>query len=286
MILLKDALAEMIGRRDLEQITEDQYKRSLKSFELFLRRQATDSDLTPDRVNDWIRSLQGSGRSPTTCCNYKVGLLTIWNYLAESRRIAPYIGKEIRQPKIVRKPVIAWSQKEVKSLLQACDLLCGELRNGTPASDVMRAWVLLGFETGLRPVDLRLLTLEDFNFNDMVVMIVQHKTGNQHTCRFSERTAQAVKAICSKGSVFAIGKTGIRKWEKKLFALASLHFGFETRKGSGLGTLRKSHATEVFKEMGIAAAAQSLGHVGSTTTATRHYIDSRVRFSGILPTLS
>jgi integrase len=286
MILLKDALAEMIGRRDLEQITEDQYKRSLKSFELFLCRQANESDLIPDQVNAWIKSIQSSGRSPTTCSNYKAGLLTIWNYLSELRKVQPYIGKEIRQPKLVRKPVIAWTQKEIKSLLLACDLLCGRLRNGIRGSDLMRAWVLLGFETGLRPVDLRLVAYEDFDFQEMVVRIVQHKTGNQHTSRFSQRTAEAVKAICSKGPIFSIGKTGIRKWEKKLFAMASGHFGFQPRKGSGLGTLRKSHATEVFKEMGIAAAAQSLGHVGSTTTATRHYIDSRVRFSGILPTLS
>lgn len=285
MILLKNALLEMIDRRDLERITEDQYKRSLRSFELFLGRPANADDLCPDVINSWIRSLQSDKKSPTTCSNYKTGLLTIWNYLSELRRVPPYVAKEIRQPKVVHKPVVAWTLSEIAILLESCDLLDGQTKNGIRAGDMLKAWILLGFETGLRPVDLRQLTLSDIDFDSCVISITQHKTGQHHTSRFSQRTAAAIRAIATSGKIFTIGKTGIRKWEQKLYSIAKNRLGFHRRKGFGLGTLRKSHATEVFKEMGVAAAAQSLGHVGSTTTATRHYIDSRVRFVGILPRL-
>ncbi len=156
------------------------------------------------------------------------------------------------------------------------------MKNGIVAGDFLRAWIVLGFESGLRPVDLRELTVEQIDFQSKTISIVQHKTGQQHTSRFSEHCEHCLRKLPSTGKLFTVGKTGIRKWEKKLFALAK-RYGFIGRKGRGLGTLRKSHATEVFKELGLAAAAQSLGHVGSTTTATKHYIDSRVRFTGILP---
>lgn len=281
MILLAHALNELIDRRDLEAITEAQYKRSLRSFELYLGRQSTSHDLRPEVVNSWIKTLQET-KSPVTCNNYKIGLLTIWNHLADSRVVIPYQPKQIRHPKIENKPVVAWTTTEISALLIACDKLTAPTKSGAISGDVMRAWVMIGFETGLRPVDIRELTIDQIDFNARTISVVQHKTGNQHTCRFSELCGKAIRRIASDGKLFCIGKTGIRKWEQKLFAIAK-QFGFNGRKGHGLGTLRKSHATEVFKELGLAAAAQSLGHVGSTSTATKHYIDSRVRFTGILP---
>lgn len=282
MKALESVLQEFVAARDLEQITEDQYARSLHSFQAFLGRKAKTSDLTVANVNAWIKKLQAS-KSPTTCCNYKTGLLVLWNWLAQAGTIKPYHKISIRTPKKNRTPVYAWTTTEIRSLMSACDELQGSMHNGIRAGDFLKAWILLGFETGLRPSDIRLLTIDSIDFQSLKISVVQHKTGVPHIASISQGTAEVLRKMPSKGRIFPLGKTGVRKWEQKLFKIAEEKFGFVRKKRYGLGTLRKSHATQIFSEHGIAAAAQSLGHSGSIETARRHYVDCRVVNTGSLP---
>jgi integrase len=280
---LQQVLEEIVGERDIQPITEQQYRRSLKSFELFLGRLSTTEDLTPESVNKWIRAMQPK-RSPTTCANYKAGLLILWNRLAERSVIAPYHRKTIRQIKRTQNPVVAWTLDEIHTLLKCCPKLEGYLR-GTKlkASDFMYAWILFAFETGMRPGDVREITDDQIDFEERTVSIVQHKTRQPHVALLSQRTIDAIKKLSTTGLIFPLGKTGVRKWERKLYLIAKKEFGFKIRARAGIGTLRKSHATEVFTEFGLDAAARSLGHIGGTGIARKHYVDSRAINVGTLP---
>jgi integrase len=86
----------------------------------------------------------------------------------------------------------------------------------------------------------------------------------------------------SRTLVFPLSKSGIRRLELILFKTAE-SLGFRRIRGQGLGTLRKSHATEIYKRDGESAAAESLGHVGGTRTVRQHYIDARSIKAGRLP---
>lgn len=282
-MLLQQALDEILGERDIQKITEDQYRRSLNSFSEHLKRNATSDDLTPTKVNLWVKSLQSS-KSATTCGNYLAGLLVIWNHLTERQLVEPYHSKRIRRIRKDSKPVVAWTVTEIRNLLKSADLLEGLLRGTTlKASDFMRALILVSFETGLRPSDMRLIRIDQIDFKAGTIAVVQHKTRQPHVARLSQPTIEAIKRLKTTDLVFPLGKTGVCKWERKLYKIAEENYGFCRRKRSGIGTLRKSHATEIFTEHGLDVAARSLGHVGGVLVARKHYIDSRAINSGTLP---
>lgn len=282
-MLLQLALEEILGERDIQKITEDQYRRSLNSFEEFLGRQATSDDMTTSNVNLWVKSLQSS-KSGTTCGNYLAGLLVIWNQLADRNLIEPYHRNRIRRVRKEQAPVIAWTIEEIRNLLNSTKLLDGLLRGTSlKASEFMRAMILVSFETGLRPSDMRRIRIDQIDFKNQTIAVIQHKTRQPHVAKLSKTTVDAIKQLKSTDLVFPLGKSGIRKWEAKLYKIAEENFGFARRKRSGIGTLRKSHATEIFSEHGLDVAARSLGHVGGVHVARRHYIDSRAINSGTLP---
>ncbi len=282
-MLLQQVVEEIAGERDIQKITEDQYRRSQKSFSEYLGRNAKIEDLTPSNINQWVKSLQSS-KSATTCANYLAGLLVIWNHLAERQLVDPYHTKRIRHIRRDHNPVVAWTIEEIRILMKSADLLEGVLRNTSiKASEFMRALILVSFETGLRPSDMRLIKIDQIDFKARTISIVQHKTRQPHVAKLSEPTIEAIKRLKTTDLVFPLGKTGVRKWEIKLYKIAEENFSFCRRKRSGIGTLRKSHATEIFTEFGLDVAARSLGHVGGVSTARLHYIDSRAINSGTLP---
>lgn len=284
MSALLQSLESLLAERILQPCTEGQYRRSLKKFETFLGRDGNASDLSHSTVNGWVKSMQTS-RHATTCRNNLKGILVLWNYLVETENHEPYNRNRLRSPKGHSSVVVAWTLTELKALLEASQQLTGKLNSGIPASHLMEAWIRLGFESGIRRDDLRNLTWEAVDLELLQVSFVQHKTKNPHTAVISSQTAQSLRRIKGtdiSGRVFPIGKFGLRRWEKLLFAKAS-KLGFVKRRGAALGTLRKSHATEIFKSHGLSAAAESLGHVGGVRTVRAHYVDSRAMFKGRLP---
>ncbi|MBM3967890.1 MAG: phage integrase family protein, partial [Planctomycetes bacterium] len=169
-------------------------------------------------------------------------------------------------------------------LVDACEKIPGKLRCGVKTGAFLQAWVRVGYDTGLRPVDLRLLRWNDVDFNRGMLSIVQHKTKRAHTARLSPTACELLAAIerPPREKVFPLSKSGIRRIELILFATAQ-KLGFRRMRGQALGTLRKSHATQVYEAEGEFAAAESLGHVGGVRTVRRSYIDSRSIKAGRLP---
>lgn len=119
------------------------------------------------------------------------------------------------------------------------------------------------------------MLLKPANLDNGVIKIVQHKTGYLHCAKITHHTQEALEKLASykRPYLFGLAKSTRRTWEKKLFDVAET-LGFNRQYRQGLGTLRKTHATEVYRKHGIAAASESLGHRSGTRIAKDHYIDS------------
>ncbi len=268
---------------DLEQSTIAQYRRAESRFSAWLGYSSTDADLTIENLNGFIAALQ-KRISGTTARNYRVSITRIWNYLTEHHNLPEYNVRRLRKPKIDKKPVFAWSPEQVTALLKGAQDMLGRLRCGIEESDFMTAWIWIGYDTGIRPIDLRLLKWSDLQVSHGTLAITQHKTRNPHSALMSEQAKHWLDRIVlpSRQLVFPLTKGGMRRLELKLYK-ESVRHGFTRIKGQGIGTLRKTHATEVYITDGECAAAESLGHVGGVRTVRASYIDHRAVRRGRLP---
>lgn len=284
-VSLSESLADMLGASEIEKITREQYERSLRFFELFLGRPAVSTDLTHEKVNAWLAWLATvRNASATTIRNNRVGLCRLWNYLVQEDLAQPYSLRKLRIAKPKPKVVQAWTKKQVQQLLKAAGEMAGTLKCGIPANQFFRALIHVAYDSGLRPSDLRRLQWQSVDFERRIATIVQHKTGNPHSFAMSDATIKALQQITkpTRPLVFPLGKAGVYIRLNKLFKLAEKH-GFRRKVGQSLGMLRKVHATEVYKQHGLSAAAESLGHVSGHGIAKRHYVDSSAQHVGKLP---
>jgi len=288
-MLLTEVLSCLASEVVLERITHAQYQRSVQRFDEYLEKQADTSDLTVANVNGYLSWLQTGHYqlAPISVCNHRAGILRVWNYAVYPLEIAPqYIARRIRLPNVPPKPVVAWQVEDVGKLISAARSMRGKLNNGIPASEFLVAWIWLGLETGLRPSDLRLLRWENIDFARNSLSICQHKTRQIHTCLFGPESRVALEVLQPYGfdQVFPLGKSGVTRWEQVLYKIASRN-GFQRKRLQGLGTLRKTHASEIYTADGLAASAESLGHRSGTKIARDHYVDSRLN-SGRRPTVA
>jgi integrase len=216
--------------------------------------------------------------SHQTIHNRKRGLTPLWNYAADRGWSKGYEARRLRRIKVADPIVVPWTTSQLRQLLVAVETLPGTLKIGIPARDLMRALLWLSFETGLRPSDWLRVRFDQFDLDNGLVRIVQHKTGKAHVANIGVCTIEAIRKIQLplRAEVIPLLKSGVRKWELQLFAHAEKTTGFKRRKGQALGTLRKTHGTEVCREHGIEAAAHSLGHVSGTRVARRHYVQADV----------
>lgn len=237
-------------------------------------------DLKTELANGYLIWLEKQKNlSGTSIRNHRIGLLVIWNYAVHPLGVAgEYVARRVRCPRIDRQPVTAWQLTDVAKLLDASRQLAGLLKCGLPRALVMEAWIRLGVETGLRPSDLRAITWDCVNLRENRISLVQNKTRHPILCGFSDSTAKILKRLkpYQFDNVLPVSKTVVWKMEQRLYRIAS-NCGFKRRKRQGIGMLRKTHGTEVYREHGLSAAAESLGHRSGEKIARDHYVDSRVQ---------
>jgi len=269
---------------DLEPATVAQYMRAADKFGKFLQKEAEVKDLTEDKVNAFLADLRAKNLASVTVQNYRTGLMRLWNLAADRDLITPVNPRRIRKIRVEQKPVKSWSMGQIKLLLAACNKIDGKLHCDVPAAAFLGAWIRVGYDTGLRPVDLRLLRWCDVDLQRATLAITQHKTKRCHTARLSKNAVSLLEAIemPPREKVFPLSKSGVRRLELLLFQQAS-KLGFRRSRGQGLGVLRKTHATQIYELEGDYAAAESLGHVGGVRTVRKSYIDSRSLKAGRLP---
>lgn len=279
-MLLTAVLQQLVAERAISPITIAQYRRSIDRLADYLGRPPTIKDLNYETVNGYLAWLETTkALSAVSVRNHRIGVICLWNYAVYPLEItSQFITRRIRCPRVSRKPVVAWSIPEVGKLLSAAKSMQGRLRNGLPVSLLLEAWIRLGTETGLRPSDLRILTWQQIDLRQRSVALSQHKTGEPIVCWFSAKTAQALRQLARLrfSQVFPVGKSGLWKWEQRLYRYATM-LGFNRGLRQGLGTLRKTHGTQVYSQHGLAASAESLGHRSGTRIARDHYVDSGAR---------
>jgi integrase len=268
MLLLKD-VENLIAERSICDGTQNQYRRSVRCYSDFLGQPAERSNLVETSINRWLMSVEKT-RAPETVLGRKRGITAVWNWLAEQHLVDHYNPNRLRKIKTPEHVPKAWSIDNVKALLQAAAATPGRLDCGVTAAELLTAWVWIGYESGLRPSDIHRIRVDQVG---KTVSIVQHKTGKPHTFSLSDCALAAIAPLCKPGkdAAFGLPRSTARRWELKLFEAAE-QFGFTRTKGQALGTLRKTHGTEVCRQSGLAAAAQSLGHVSGTLIARQSYV--------------
>lgn len=263
-MLLHTLLEQYLLENVVGDNTAGQYRRSLNSFGVHLGRPPTLDDLNSDAVNRWLIWLE-QDYAPISVKGKKAGVTVVWNYAAGLGMVDPYHPRRIRQIRVPRKPVTAWTDDDVRILLEAAAEVPGRLRSGLKAAPLIESYARVNFETGLRQNDL--IDLQRSQFDDRgVLRITQKKTKMPHVCRVSLETLEMIDATGAKHreQIWPLTKDGWNYWLRKLLAAAN--------KKRGLSTLRKSHATAVCRAQGIEAAAASLGHVSGSDVARRWYI--------------
>ncbi|WP_145083144.1 tyrosine-type recombinase/integrase [Aureliella helgolandensis] len=266
---LLQCLETLIAERSICRDTQNQYRKAARCFGEFLGAPATLADLEEMVVNRWLLSLEQT-KSPETVRLRKAGITAVWNWAAGCGLHRHYNPNRLRKIKLRKRAPVAWSVDDVRLLLCAAELVPGSLAIGVPASELLTAWIWIGYEAGIRPGDI--LRLEPAQVGETIT-IVQHKTGRPHSFRLSPPALAAVQRLGSHGreKLFGLPKSTARRWELRLFEIAET-IGFKRRRGQGLGTLRKAHGTEVARRGGLEAAAQSLGHISGTRIARDHYV--------------
>jgi integrase len=277
---LREVVDAIAKECDLRKCTLDQYYRICEKYGLFLGHEPTCADLTEERVNDFLRSL--SAKASTTVANYRLGLIRVWNFAADHDKCQPFIARRIFRPKVSKRLVRAWSISQVKMLLDAASKVRGICKLGCPTAHVLDAMVRVGYDTGFRPSDLR--QLEWQSIDSGCISCNQSKTGKLHRAQLAESTLVSLARISQpdRELIFPWSKGGMRRLELVLFASAR-EIGFLRLRGQGLGTLRKTHATEVYKESGANSAAESLGHRSGTRVLMDHYVAASALKQGSLP---
>ncbi len=281
-MLLIHALDQVMMERDLQPITECQYRKSIAEYSAHLGRAAEVADLCYSQINAWLKSLKGR-LDATTIINRKKGLTVVWNHLAELGEIEHYHSRRLFCPKVAPKPVVSWSLAEFAILLRAAEKVSGEY-HGIPNSRMLLAWLWVGLDTAYRPSDMRRMRWDQIDFQGQTITLSQHKTGNVHRAELSGESMKAIRGIQQprRVLVFPITKDEIRYPLKSLYREAE-KLGFTKIPGRSIGTLRRLHATIQYEDHGAAIAAESLGHVGGERTVYRSYIDHRSRRQGRLP---
>jgi len=269
-MLLSGWMDELVLERTIDKQTEANYRRSILRYSQWLGHAATVSDLVEIQINRWLKSMEDS-KASRTVLGHKRAITVLWNWLADRNLVKRYEMQRLRKIKVEQVIPVAWTLPNVKLLLDAAETLPGSTSCGVQASDLMRALILVAYESGCRPSDLRALRVDAIQGSR--VTIVQHKTSVMHSFGLSRHALDALGRVIRPNAtyVFPASRNTIRRWELRLFSAAE-KLGFSRRKGQALGTLRKTHGTEVCRSQGLEVAARSLGHISGTAIAKNHYV--------------
>lgn len=282
MTRLIDALDQVLMERDLAEITEQQYRKTIADYSDFLEHDATDADLEYTQVNAWLKSLKRI-LEPATIRNRKKGISVVWNHFAELGTKEFYQPRRVFSPKVVPKPVVSWTLTDYGMLIEASRAIEGT-HEGIPLCELLEGWLWVGLDTAFRPSDMRQIRWENVSLEDKSITLAQHKTGFVHRASLSDESIRCLTRLHRFGRrfVFPISRDEIRYPLKKLYAEAE-KLGFHKTPGRSIGTLRRLHATLQYEDFGASVAAESLGHHGGTRTVYASYIDHRSRKQGRVP---
>ena len=226
-----------------------------------------EAGVTPLTIQDSVFNtwLAGLSQSPTTRSNYRRMGLTLWRAAIDAGLTANHIGK-IRPVKAPVLPPVAWSRDELFSLLNHIETLRGEFSSGCKQRAFWKAWVHLGYESGLRFGDMHELRCSSVRGRRLTVM--QHKTQRPIGKVLSNDCSSALIDLMARSPDGTVFKWALsRRWVMVSFKGVCSGAGLP----GSTKWLRRSGATAV--EMASPGSAQRfLGHL-SPGLAQKHYLD-------------
>lgn len=241
---------------------------AVRSLETFLGREPTPADLADLPINRWLAWLVASPISPHTAKSKRRGIMTIWRYAAELRLCR--LPERVRPVKAPREQPIAWTREELSRLLAAASLKTGTLKRfrAVKAADYWRAYILVGYYSGLRLGDLLALRFDAIEANGCAT-VIQAKTGMPVTCHMPPDAIRALDAIRRPAREVVFGimhRATIQETFRWLVRSASLKGSTKRLRSSGATWLEATNP---------GGAMAFLGH-RTPGLAYRHYVDPRM----------
>lgn len=263
--------------RDLRESSKERLFITTRKFDTW-KPGATVKDLRPEIVNAWLAYLLQSGIARRTVRGHRVNLLCIWRDAYPNITPVPPVG--IRTVKVPPKPPEAWWPHEVKGLIEEAKKLPGVFRRTKiNRAAFWESFLRFSFTTALRLGDT--LDMErEWIWPDGSVVIVQHKTAEQHRVQLRPADIEAIDRCMA-----------CQPNRRKIWPLWSTREEFykhfrRLAKAAGLrGTskwLRRSSATA----LEVSNPGSAMAHLGHKTPglAYKHYVDPRMlRFDRPLP---
>lgn len=264
--------------RDLAASSEYQFRRSVCMLQEYAGRELTTHCLTADLLNAFIRD-RLKVLAAKTVAKVRGDVLCLWRMAYEHSEHAEY-PRRVRKVKVPRKVPSAFSQEQLRAVVEAAALIGGAYEGGTiPRGLWWNAFLRTAFDTGLRRSDLLALRRAQIGAGGVLAVPIAKLNGSEHVCRVRPSTLAAIEAT------FPPARSLLFPWSmtKRMFFL---HFhkicnlaGISSTKGLGMHQVRRTGATFIeAHQPGI--AGRFLGHL-TPGLAERHYIDPRIRLEAI-----
>jgi hypothetical protein len=249
---------------DLKPSSISQLRWTVRAFSKHLGHEATVADLTADAINAHLKALRDAGRQPSTVRGRRINLVTLWKFARKTHYLAER-PTGVRKIKVPRKPPSAWTQEQVQHLLEVVATFQGTLPTGHKAATYWRAYLMAGWDTGLRRCDLVKLSAADVS-SDGFYKTTQEKTGDVIVCQLRPETLTALAAL---GPIGLHWPGRIEVWYRhfrRLLVLAKLD--------GKPKWLRRASATAVELDH----PGQGSRHLGHRTPglAEKHYLDQSI----------
>ncbi len=219
--------------------------------------------------NEWLAGLT---QSPTTRGNYRRMALRLWSHSLGSQQAYPSRGLNRVKQRLA--PPVAWGPDELSHLISVASMkrgtLCDRVRRHGPECQqglFWSAWILVGYETGLRFGDLHALNKSQLRGNRLFVVV--NKTGVPLGKVLSGAALGYVTELLNLSPDGTIFKWALSRRNIFLkFSALCLEAGL----GGSSKFLRRSGATAV--EIAQPGSASGfLGHLSGSGLAKKHYLD-------------
>ena len=243
---------------DLTTAGAKQYLITVGRVEEALGRKPLLSELGRSLILEFLAAYK---HAPATRKSKRGHLVAFWRHASERG----YPVEPLEAVPTIRVPKTnpsAWREDEYGSILAHT--------HTQPRGAMLRAYLLLLWDTGCRPGAVRAATPDKVDLDRRVVRIYESKTRTEHAKPISPATVEALRALPPDRKRL-IGTPYSCKWVNEHYTrlLKSLQLS-ATRKDKGQKS-RRTKFTYVVKRLGLEAAKQ---HAGHSTDMSRFYLDA------------
>lgn len=266
------------SRLDLKPSSAEQLEVAVSLLTRWRGREVLLSELSPEMVTEFLRSLGDSGKSPRTVNGRRASLITIWRHAARKGFAPRFDLADIPRRKIPRRHPTAWTADEMASII----------------AHLKRPWLktmtLFIYETGARLSSTVQLTWDNWHPASrlMQLPIETSKTGLEQFVRVSPRTAERIESLRNYGQPRIFPCPADRRSIWRELKLACKAAGLPHTRRDLFQKIRRTNATLTAAATSAEVAAKQLGHSSPRMTIAA-YIDPRmmptVQAADVLPSL-